>query len=96
MKSLDAYWYSNNPVAWLLLPVSWLYCALVMLRRWMYRSGLLKSYQISVPLVIVGNISVGGTGKTPLLIALCDLLVKQGFKPGVISRGYGGSFSGEN
>jgi tetraacyldisaccharide 4'-kinase len=95
MKSLDVYWYSQNPVAWLLLPISWFYCALVILRRWLYRIGIIKSYRISVPLVIVGNISVGGTGKTPLLIALCDLLKKQGIKPGIVSRGYGGSFTGE-
>jgi tetraacyldisaccharide 4'-kinase len=48
-----------------------------------------------VPVIIVGNISVGGTGKTPLLIALCEYLVRQGYKPGVISRGYGASISGE-
>lgn len=95
MKSLDAYWYSQNLVAWLLLPVSWVYRALVLLRRWLYRAGLLKSYRISVPLVIVGNISVGGTGKTPLLIALCDLLKKQGINPGIVSRGYGGNFTGQ-
>jgi tetraacyldisaccharide 4'-kinase len=95
MKNLDTYWYSQNPVAWLLLPVSWFYCALVILRRWLYRTGILKSYQISVPLVIIGNISVGGTGKTPLLIALCDLLKKQGINPGIVSRGYGGNFTGQ-
>lgn len=48
-----------------------------------------------MPLVVVGNISVGGTGKTPLLIALCDLLKKQGVKPGIVSRGYGGNFTGQ-
>ena len=95
MKTLDAYWYSQNPLAWLLLPVSWFYCTLVLLRRFLYRTAILKSYRISVPLVIVGNISVGGTGKTPLLIALCELLKKQGIKPGIVSRGYGGDFTGE-
>ena len=95
MKTLDAYWYSQNPLAWLLLPVSWFYCALVSLRRFLYRTGILKSYSITVPLVIVGNISVGGTGKTPLLIALCELLKKQGMQPGIVSRGYGGDFEGE-
>ncbi len=95
MKTLDAYWYSQNPLAWMLLPVSWFYCSLVLLRRFLYRTGILKSYKIPVPLVIIGNISVGGTGKTPLLIALCELLKKQGIRPAIVSRGYGGDFTGE-
>jgi len=95
MKTLDAYWYSQNPLAWMLLPVSWFYCSLSLLRRFLYRTGILKSYKIPVPLVIIGNISVGGTGKTPLLIALCELLKKQGIRPGIVSRGYGGNFTGE-
>lgn len=95
MKRIDACWYSQNPVAWLLLPVAALYCVIVFIRRQLYRLGVLKSFKCSVPVIIVGNISVGGTGKTPLLVALCDLLVSQGYRPGVISRGYGGSFEGE-
>lgn len=95
MKRLDAYWYNQNPVAWLLLPIAALYCLLVFIRRNLYRCGILKSYKVSVPVVIVGNITVGGTGKTPLLIALCELLRSEGYKPGVISRGYGGDFEGE-
>ena len=95
MKRIDAYWYSQNPVAWLLLPVTAIYCLLVFIRRFFYRTGILKSYKLSAPVVIVGNITVGGTGKTPLLIALCELLKSQGYKPGVISRGYGGDFEGE-
>ncbi|MCW8830120.1 MAG: tetraacyldisaccharide 4'-kinase, partial [Gammaproteobacteria bacterium] len=96
MKRLDEYWYSQNPVAWLLLPVTALYCSLVFLRRFLFRAGLFKSFALPVPVIIVGNISVGGTGKTPLLIALCDLLRSQGYRPGVISRGYGGDFAGEH
>ncbi len=95
MKTLDAYWYSQNPLAWMLLPVSWFYCSLVLLRRFLYRTGILKSYKVPVPLVIIGNISVGGTGKTPLLIALCEMLTKQGIRSGIVSRGYGGDFTGE-
>lgn len=96
MKRIDAYWYSQNPVAWLLLPVSSVYCLLVFLRRFFYQTGIFKSYKLPVPIVIVGNISVGGTGKTPLLIALCELLKQQGYRPGIISRGYGGEFDGEH
>lgn len=96
MKRLDAYWYSQNPVAWLLWPVSLFYHLLVSIRCWLYKVNLKKSYKISVPLVVVGNIAVGGTGKTPLLIALCELLIKHGIKPGVVSRGYGADFTGED
>jgi len=95
MKSLDAYWYSNNVVAWLLLPLSWLYCLITGLRRYCYKIGLLKSHKLKVPILVVGNISVGGTGKAPLLIAICKLLKDQGIKTGIVSRGYGGSFTGE-
>ncbi len=95
MRRLDYYWYSQNPVAWALLPLSWLFCAVAMLRRLLYQKRLLPRYPVPVPLVIVGNITVGGTGKTPLLIGLCNYLEKQGYRPGVISRGYGASVSGE-
>jgi len=95
MKRLDHYWYSQNPVAWVLLPLSLLFCAVSLVRRFAYVNGLLPGYAMPVPVIIVGNISVGGTGKTPLLIALCEYLVRQGYKPGVISRGYGASISGE-
>lgn len=96
MKRIDAYWYSQNPVVWLLLPVSAIYCLVVFLRRFFYKVRIFKSYKLSVPVVIVGNISVGGTGKTPLLIALCELLKQQGYRPGIVSRGYGGEFDGEH
>jgi len=96
MKRLDHYWYSQNPLAWMLLPLSWVYCFLVVLRRWFYRTGIFRVYKISVPVIIVGNITVGGTGKTPLLIALCDLIKSMGLNPGVVSRGYGGEATGEH
>ncbi|MEO6697563.1 MAG: tetraacyldisaccharide 4'-kinase [Gammaproteobacteria bacterium] len=90
MKRLDHYWYSKNPVALLLLPLSWLFCAVVALRRYAYRTGLLPSYRLSAPVIVVGNITVGGSGKTPLVLWLVEFLREAGYKPGIISRGYGG------
>ncbi|MDX2372887.1 tetraacyldisaccharide 4'-kinase [Psychrobacter sp. PP-21] len=78
---------------WLLLPVSWLYGLITMLRRNAYKSGLLSSYRAPVPVMVIGNITVGGSGKTPLIIALVSYLQRHGIKVGVISRGYGGDTS---
>ena len=90
MKRLDEYWYNQNPVAWVLWPLSLVFCLIVSLRKFFYKINLFKTPAVPVPVVIVGNISVGGTGKTPLLIALCKHLQALGFRPGIISRGYGG------
>lgn len=90
MKRLDHYWYSQNPVSWLLLPVTALFCLISIFRRGLYRAGVLKQFTAPVPVIVIGNISVGGTGKTPLLIELCQQLKTAGYQPGVISRGYGG------
>lgn len=94
MKPLDHYWYESGFLTWLLLPLSWLYCLVVIIRRKLYQLQLFKSYSARVPVLVVGNIVVGGSGKTPLLLALCAYIQQQGFRPGVVSRGYGGSFSG--
>lgn len=77
----------------LLLPASWLFAVLIGFRRYLFRHGVLPSFSLDVPIIIVGNITVGGTGKTPLVIALVDALRAAGCTPGVISRGYGGSSS---
>lgn len=88
------FWYSQNLVAWSLLPLSWLYCMLALTRRKLYQWRLLASHKPAVPVVVIGNITVGGTGKTPLLIAICEWLQQHGVQVGVVSRGYGGNFRG--
>ena len=75
---------------WLLLPLSWLYGLLIMLRQVLYKTGVLSSYRAPIPVMVIGNITVGGSGKTPLIISLVEYLQQQGVRVGVISRGYGG------
>jgi tetraacyldisaccharide 4'-kinase len=87
-------WYGNRPPPLRLRFLSVIYAWLTAIRRWLYRRGLCKSVRLSVPVVVVGNISVGGTGKTPLTIALIHALRSRGFSPGVVSRGHGGSARG--
>jgi len=74
----------------LLLPLSGLFGCCVALRRFLYRIGLFKTYHTSVPVIVVGNLTVGGTGKTPFVMWLADFLKQQGYRPGIISRGVGG------
>ncbi len=83
-------WYTNNPLAYLLLPFSAVFYLISVARRSAYRYGLKKVMHLDSPVIVVGNISVGGTGKTPLVVWLADYLKAKGFKPGLIARGYGG------
>lgn len=83
-------WYHPTPLTWLLLPLSWLYRLIILLRRQAYRVGIFKQLSLPVPVIVVGNISVGGSGKTPFVIWLARYLKQQGWRPGIISRGYGG------
>jgi tetraacyldisaccharide 4'-kinase len=85
-------WYeSDKTVLWFLYPLSWLYGFFFIVRKELYSIGLLPTKPIPVPLIVVGNITVGGTGKTPVVIALVSYLQSKGFQPGVVSRGYGGN-----
>ena len=79
----------RGPAAWLLLPLALLFGLLARLRRAGFRTGLFSSQKLPVPVVVVGNIFIGGTGKTPFVIWLLDALRRAGFHPGVVSRGHG-------
>ncbi len=89
-KWLEGIWYGDSRLGLPLLPLAMLFRLAVSLRHASYRLGLRKITRLSVPVVVVGNISVGGTGKTPLVIWLAKFLREQGFHPGVITRGYRG------
>ena len=82
-------WLGRGFLACLLYPLSLLFRGIVAFRRFAYRTGLFKATRLPVPVIVVGNIFVGGTGKTPVVIWLTQILHKAGFTPGVISRGYG-------
>jgi tetraacyldisaccharide 4'-kinase len=82
-------WYSSAWWLTLLRPIECIYRTLVVLRRYSYRIGIFSRYRASKPVVVVGNITVGGTGKTPVVIALVEALAEQGIRAGVVSRGYG-------
>ncbi|MCG1038434.1 tetraacyldisaccharide 4'-kinase [Burkholderia sp. b14] len=82
-------WQRRGVLAYTLWPLSQLFAAVCALRRLAYARGWCKTWRISVPVVVVGNVTVGGTGKTPTVIALIEALRDAGFTPGVVSRGYG-------
>lgn len=87
---IERIWSGKSWFYLLLLPFSWLYGAITLLRRFAYQKGWLLSWKASVPVVVVGNLTAGGNGKTPVVIWLVEQLILQGFKPGIVSRGYGG------
>ncbi len=88
---LQDLWARRSAVSAVLLPLALLFAGLSGLRRIAYRRGWLASQRMPVPVLVIGNILVGGTGKTPLAIALIASLREHGFCPGVVSRGYGGA-----
>lgn len=83
-------WSGESPLWLLLLPLSWLYGLVSGLIRLSYKLGLKKAWHAPVPVVVVGNLTAGGNGKTPVVIWLVEKLQQQGIRVGVVSRGYGG------
>ena len=88
---IRAQWNKRGLWAWLWLPLSLLVCVLASLKRKTYEWGLFKASRVNATVIVIGNLSVGGTGKTPLVAYIAQLLSKQGYQPGIISRGYKGS-----
>lgn len=91
MSFTDRHW---DHLSWLsvaMLPLAAAFRVAATLRRFLYRAGALESFRLPVPVVVVGNITAGGTGKTPLTLWLCEFLRGHGYRPGIVSRGYGGS-----
>lgn len=90
LSILDRIWYENSWLKWLLWPLSVGYACVMKGRAACYRRQWFHATQMPVPVIVVGNLTVGGTGKTPFCIALSQYLKTQGYRPGLVSRGYGG------
>ena len=90
---LHRVWYEGGNGYLLLLPLAGLYWLILRLRRLLYDCGVFRSYEVGAPVIVVGNITAGGTGKTPTTLWLSRALRERGFNPGIVSRGYGGSKS---
>ncbi|MBT0322028.1 tetraacyldisaccharide 4'-kinase, partial [Vibrio campbellii] len=90
---VEKIWFDNHPLKYLLWPLLWplslLFGAISKSKRQQYQSGKKQAYKAPVPVVVVGNITAGGNGKTPVVVWLVEQLQQLGYKPGVVSRGYG-------
>ena len=91
--AIEVAWWREHPApaTQLLQPLAWIYGLLTELRRSAYRHAWLRSQRLPLPVIVVGNLIVGGAGKTPTVMALVQALQRDGWRPGVISRGHGGS-----
>ncbi len=94
MPAAPGFWKRRGLAAAFLLPLSLLFRSLAAIRRLLYELGILRAYRVGVPVIVVGNISVGGSGKTPVVIWLAERLAGAGRRPGIVSRGYGGTAAG--
>lgn len=89
-QTVSEHWYKPQPWGWVLWPFSKIFAFIVKIRTYAYQKNWFKKYRAPAPVIIVGNITVGGTGKTPLVIYLAQLLREHGYNPGIVSRGYKG------
>jgi tetraacyldisaccharide 4'-kinase len=85
------HWVCRGAVAWLLWPASLLFGAVVYSRRLLFKLGIFKSHKAGIPVIVVGNLVAGGSGKTPLVLRIVEILREHKWKPGIVSRGYGGT-----
>jgi len=93
-QAIEQGWKHKSGLAVILLPLAMIFATAVNVRRLAYRLGLARSIRLPVPVVVIGNITAGGSGKTPLAHYLARELASRGWRPGIVSRGYGGSLSG--
>lgn len=93
-RRVVAAWGERGAIAWMLWPLSLIFRAATALRRALFALGLLRTVRVGVPVVVVGNLVAGGAGKTPAVLAVVDLLRRNGYEPGIVSRGHGGSAIG--
>lgn len=84
-------WYKEMYISSIFMPISMLYADFIRFRSFLYRIGVLGKTKLPATVIIIGNITVGGTGKTPLILWLARFLREEGYKPGIVSRGYGGN-----
>ncbi|MEN9750344.1 MAG: lipid 4kinase, partial [Pseudomonadota bacterium] len=89
MDTLSRLHYSKSLFPLLLFPLSAIFFLIFYIRKYLYQFNFLKSFKLNVPVIVIGNITLGGTGKTPLIIHLAKKLKKNGYHPGIVSRGYG-------
>ena len=85
------HWGRRGALAWLLWPASLLFGAVAFCRRLFFRLHIFRSHRAGIPVIVVGNLVAGGSGKTPLVLRIVELLREHGWKPGIVSRGYGGT-----
>ena len=93
-RRVAAAWGERGAIAWALWPLSLVFRAVTAIRRVLFARGLLRTERVGVPVVVVGNLVAGGAGKTPAVLAVVELLRRRGYRPGIVSRGHGGSATG--
>ncbi len=96
MNWIERGWYNASKLNFILLPLTGLFWLLSSIRKLLFKLGIKQQVRSELPVIVVGNISVGGTGKTPFVIYLVELLQQQGFKPAIVSRGYGANKHSDN